>query len=72
MLNDLYFDYTHRSVKMVMVPVTIAQNNNLHHFFTIFISVVTGIPTGLSLHTMPDMKNIPLIRVVFLSFLSIS
>ena len=72
MLNDLYFDYTHRSVKMVMVPVTIAQNNNLHNFFTIFISGVTVIPTGLSLHTMPDMKNIPLIRVVFLSFLSIS
>ena len=72
MLNDLYFDYTHRSVKMVMVPVTIAQNNNLHNFFTIFVSGVTGIPTGLSLHTMPDMKNIPLIRVVFLSFLSIS
>ena len=72
MLNDLYFDYTHRSVKMVMVPVTIAQNNNLHNFFTIFISGVTGIPTGLSLHTMPDMKNIPLIRVVLLAFLSMN
>ena len=72
MLNDLYFDYIHRSVKMVMVPVTIAQNNNLHNFFSIFISGVTGIPTGLSLHTMPDMKNIPLIRVVLLAFLSIN
>ena len=72
MLNDLYFDYIHRSVKMVMVPVTIAQNNNLHNFFSIFISGVTGIPTGLSLHIMPDMKNIPLIRVVLLAFLSMN
>ena len=47
-----------------MLPVVIAQNNNLHDFFTIFISGVTGIPTGLSLHKMPDMKNIPLIRIV--------
>lgn len=49
---------------MLMVPVTIAQNNNLHDFFTIFISGVTGIPSGLSLHKMPNIKNIPLIRIV--------
>ncbi len=51
-----------------MLPVVIAQNNNLHDFFTIFISGVTGIPTGLSLHKMPDMKNIPLIRIVEMLF----
>ena len=49
---------------MLMLPVVIAQNNNLHEFFTIFISGVTGIPTGLALHKMPNMKNIPLIRIV--------
>ena len=51
-----------------MLPVVIAQNNTLHDFFTIFISGVTGIPTGLSLHKMPDMKNIPLIRIVEMLF----
>lgn len=64
MVKNIYFDYKNRSVKMLMVPVTIAQNNNLHDFFTIFISGVTGIPSGLSLHKMPNIKNIPLIRVV--------
>lgn len=64
MVKNIYFDYKNRSVKMLMVPVTIAQNNNLHDFFTIFISGVTGIPSGLSLHKMPNIKNIPLIRIV--------
>ena len=68
MLKNLYFEYKNRHVKKVMIPVTIAQNNDLHDFFTIFISGVTGIPTGLSLHKMPNMKNTPLIRVVFFSF----
>lgn len=63
-LTNVYFEYQNRSVKMLMLPVVIAQNNNLHEFFTIFISGVTGIPTGLALHKMPDMKNIPLIRIV--------
>lgn len=63
-LKNVYFEYQNRSVKMLMLPVVIAQNNNLHEFFTIFISGVTGIPAGLSLHKMPTMKNIPLIRVV--------
>lgn len=64
MLKNIYFDYQYRSVKMLMVPVIIAQNNNLHDFFTIFISGVTGIPIGLSLHKMPNIKSIPLIRIV--------
>ena len=63
-LTNVYFEYQNRSVKMLMRPVVIAQNNNLHEFFTIFISGVTGIPTGLALHKMPNMKNIPLIRIV--------
>ena len=63
-LTNVYFEYRNRSVKMLMLPVVIAQNNNLHEFFTIFISGVTGIPTGLALHKMPNMKNIPLIRIV--------
>jgi heat shock protein 40 len=63
-LTNVYFEYQNRSVKMLMLPVVIAQNNNLHEFFTIFISGVTGIPTGLALHKMPNMKNIPLIRIV--------
>ena len=63
-LTNVYFEYQNRSVKMLMLPVVIAQNNNLHEFFTIFISGVTGIPTGLALHNMPNMKNIPLIRIV--------
>ena len=63
-LTNLYYEYQNRSVKMLMLPVVIAQNNNLHEFFTIFISGVTGIPTGLALHKMPNMKNIPLIRIV--------
>ncbi|KAK8828192.1 hypothetical protein WA538_002705, partial [Blastocystis sp. DL] len=62
-LTNVYFEYQNRSVKMLMLPVVIAQNNNLHEFFTIFISGVTGIPTGLALHKMPNMKNIPLIRI---------
>lgn len=41
-LRNIYFEYNNRSVKMVMLPVVIAQNNNLHEFFTIFISGVTG------------------------------
>ena len=49
---------------MLMLPVVIAQNNNLHDFFTIFISGVTGIPTGLSLHRLPKIKNVPWIRLV--------
>lgn len=49
---------------MLMVPVVIAQNNNLHDFFTIFISGVTGIPTGLSLHRLPKINNTPWIRLV--------
>ena len=60
-LTNVYFEYQNRSVKMLMLPVVIAQNNNLHEFFTIG---VTGIPTGLALHKMPNMKNIPLIRIV--------
>lgn len=63
-LTNVYFEYQNRSMKMLMLPVVIAQNNNLHEFFTIFISGVTGIPTGLALHKMPNMKNIPLIRIV--------
>ena len=63
-LTNVYFEYQNRSVKMLMLPVVIAQNNNLHEFFTIFISGVTGIPTGLALHKMPNMKNIPLIHIV--------
>ena len=63
-LTNVYFEYQNRSVKMLMLPVVIAQNNKLHEFFTIFISGVTGIPTGLALHKMPNMKNIPLIRIV--------
>ena len=63
-LTNVYFEYQNRSVKMLMLPVVIAQNNNLHEFYTIFISGVTGIPTGLALHKMPNMKNIPLIRIV--------
>ena len=63
-LTNVYFEYQNRSVKMLMLPVVIAQNNNLHEFFTIFISGVTGIHTGLALHKMPNMKNIPLIRIV--------
>ena len=63
-LTNVYFEYQNRSVKMLMLPVVIAQNNNLHEFFTIFISGVTGIPTGRALHKMPNMKNIPLIRIV--------
>jgi len=51
-----------------MIPVTIAQNNDLHDFFTIFISGVTGIPTGLSLHKMPNMNSTPLIRIVLKKF----
>lgn len=68
-LKNVYFEYQNRSVKMLMLPVVIAQNNNLHDFFTIFISGITGIPAGLSLHKMPTLKNIPLIRVVCYSFL---
>ena len=49
---------------MLMLPVVITQNNNLHDFFTIFISGVTGIPTGLSLHRLPKIKNVPWIRLV--------
>lgn len=49
---------------MLMLPVVIAQNNNLHDFFTIFISGVTGIPTGLSLHRLPKIKIVPWIRLV--------
>ena len=67
-LRNVYFEYQNRSVRTLMLPVVIAQNNNLHDFFTIFISGVTGIPTGLSLHKMPDMKNIPLIRIVEMLF----
>ena len=63
-LTNVYFEYQNRSVKMLMLPVVIAQNNNLHEFFTIFISGVTGIPTGLALHKMPNMKNIPMISIV--------
>ena len=37
-LRNVYFEYQNRSVKMVMLPVTIAQNNHLHDFFNIFIS----------------------------------
>ena len=64
LLKKVSFEYKNRIVKKVMIPVVIAQNNNLHEFFTIFISGVTGIPTGLAIHKLPDMKNIPLIRVV--------
>lgn len=44
-LRSVYFEYQNRSVKMVMLPVAIAQNNHIHDFFTIFISGVTGIPS---------------------------
>ena len=63
-LRNVYFEYQNRSVKMVMLPVTIAQNNHLHDFFNIFISGVTGIPSGLSVHKMPSFKNIPVYRLV--------
>lgn len=63
-INNIYFHYRNRSVKMVMLPCVIAQNNNLHDFFTIFISGITGIPSGMSIHTMPQLKNIPLFRIV--------
>ena len=64
-LRSIYFEYNNRSVKMVMLPVVIAQNNNLHEFFTIFISGVTGIPCGMSLHKMPNFSNVPFYRIVF-------
>ncbi len=63
-LRNIYFEYNNRSVKMVMLPVVIAQNNNLHEFFTIFISGVTGIPCGMSIHKMPDFSNVPFYRIV--------
>ena len=63
-LRNVYFEYQNRSVKMVMLPVTIAQNNHLHDFFNIFISGVTGIPSGLSVHKMPSFKNIPVYRLL--------
>ena len=56
MLNDLYFDYIHRSVKMVMVPVTIAQNNNLHNFFSIFISGRASTQTGTTIVSGGNIK----------------
>lgn len=65
LLKHVRFSYQNRKVKKVMVPVTIVNNNNLHDFFTIFISGVTGIPTGFSLHKPPNMRSIPLIRVVW-------
>lgn len=63
-IRNVYFEYQNRSVKMVMLPVIIAQNNNLHEFFTIFISGTTGIPAGLSIHTMPKFTNVPFYRLV--------
>lgn len=63
-VRNVYFEYQNRSVKMVMLPVVIAQNNNLHEFFTIFISGITGIPAGMSIHTMPKFENIPFYRIV--------
>ena len=63
-LRNIYFEYNNRSVKMVMLPVVIAQNNNLHEFFTIFISGVTGVPCGMSIHKMPNFSNVPFYRIV--------
>lgn len=63
-IRNVYFEYQNRTVKMVMLPVIIAQNNNLHEFFTIFISGTTGIPAGLSIHTMPKFDNVPFYRLV--------
>ena len=63
-LKKVQFSYQNRKSKKLMVPVTIVNNNNLHDFFTIFISGVTGIPTGFSLHKPPNLRNTPLIRVV--------
>ena len=68
MIKNIYFTYRNRSVKMVMLPCVIAQNNNLHEFFTIFISGITGIPSGMSIHTMPKLKNIPFYRIVCIDF----
>ena len=67
-IKHIYFTYNNRSVKMLMLPCVIAQNNNLHEFFTIFISGITGIPSGLSIHTMPKLKNVPLFRLVYAFF----
>ena len=64
-IKNIYFDYRNRSVKMIMLPCIIAQNNNLHEFFTIFIRGITGIPSGLSIHTMPNLKNVPFYRIVY-------
>lgn len=63
-IKNIYFNYRNRSVKMIMLPCVIAQNNNLHEFFTIFISGITGIPSGMSIHTMPNLKNVPPFRIV--------
>lgn len=63
-IKNIYFNYRNRSVKMIMLPCVIAQNNNLHEFFTIFISGITGIPLGMSIHTMPNLKNVPPFRIV--------
>ena len=59
-IKNIYFDYRNRSVKMIMLPCIIA-----HEFFTIFISGITGIPSGLSIHTMPNLKNVPFYRIVY-------
>lgn len=63
-LRSVYFEYQNRSVKMVMLPVAIAQNNHIHDFFTIFISGVTGIPSGLSMHKRPHFQDVPFYRLV--------
>lgn len=63
-LRNIFFEYNKRSVKMVMLPVVIAQNNNLHEFFTIFISGVTGVPSGMAIHRMPSFSNVPFYRIV--------
>lgn len=62
-LRSVYFEYQNRSVKMVMLPVAIAQNNHIHDFFTIFISGVTGIPSGLSMHKRPHFQDVPFYRL---------
>ncbi|KAK8791846.1 hypothetical protein WA158_005223 [Blastocystis sp. Blastoise] len=62
-LNNLQYSYTNVITKRVYIPVFIAESSEMRKDFCVYISGITGIPSGHAYHMLKHEKHVPLLRI---------